>query len=105
MPFVTKDLSKGIMKILKLRNSYLQNKPDGNRMLHKKQRNCYVSLLKKSKTNYYANVSDNNLFWIVINPSISDKSGVKEQVNLLEKLEILRAPKHSCKSKQMWEPN
>ena len=46
--------------------------------------NC-VSLLRKSKTNYYANldekkVSDNKIFWKVIKPSLSDKSCVKEQI-------------------------
>ena len=55
MPFVTKDLSKAIMKRSILRNNYLQNKTEANRMLYKKQRNYCVSLLRKSKTNYYAN--------------------------------------------------
>ena len=39
MPFVTKDLVKAIMKRSKLRNNYLKNKTDANRMLYKKQRN------------------------------------------------------------------
>ena len=42
MPFVTKDLSKAIMKRSKLRNNYLKNKTDGNRMPYKKQRNYCV---------------------------------------------------------------
>ena len=42
-----------------------------------------VSLLRKSKSNYYANldekeVSDDKLFWRVIKPSLLDKSRVKE---------------------------
>ena len=95
MPFVTKELSKTIMKRSKLRNNYLKNKTDANRMLYKKQRNYCVSLLRKSKTNYYANldakkVSDNKLFWKVIKPSLSDKSCAKEQINLVEKGEILK---------------
>ena len=54
-------------------------------MLYKKQRNYCGSLLRKSKTNYYANldekkVSDNKLFWKAIKPSLSDKSCVKEQL-------------------------
>ena len=64
-------------------------------MLYKKQRNYCVSLLRKSKTNYYANldakkVSDNKLFWKVIKPSLSDKSCAKDQINLVEKGEILK---------------
>ena len=95
MPFVTKELSKTIMKRSKLRNNYLKNKTDANRMLYKKQRNYCVSLLRKSKTNYYANldekkVPDNKLFWKVIKPSLSDKSCAKEQINLVEKGEILK---------------
>ena len=95
MPFVTKYLSKAIIKRSKLRNNYLKNKTNANRMLHKKQRNYCVSLLRKSKANYYANsdekkVSDNKLFWKVIKPSLSDKSCVKEQINLVEKGEILK---------------
>ena len=39
MPFITKDLSKAIMKRSQLRNNYLKNKTDSNRMLYKKQRN------------------------------------------------------------------
>ena len=81
------------MKRSKLRNNYLKNKSDANRMLYKKQRNYCVSLLRKSRT--YASleekkVSDNKLFWKIIRPSLSDKSCVKEQINLVEKGEILK---------------
>ena len=72
-----------------------KNETDANRISYKKQRNCSVSLLRKSKTNYYANldekkVSDNKLFWRVIKPSLSDESSVKEQINFVEKREILK---------------
>ena len=95
IPFVTKDISKAIMKKSELRNNYLKDKTDANRMLYKKQRNYCVSLLRKSKTNYFANldekkVSDKKFFWKVIKPSLSDKSCAKEQINLLEKEEILK---------------
>ena len=95
MPFIAKDLSKAIVKRSQLRSNYLKNKTDSNKMLYKKQRNYCVSLLRKSKTNYYANldakkVSDNKLFWKVIKPSLSDKSCAKEQINLVEKGEILK---------------
>ena len=95
MPFVTKYLSEAIVKRSKLRNNYLKKKTDANRTIYKKQRNYCVSLFKKSKTNYYANldekkVSDNKLFWKVIKPSLSDKSCAKEQINLVERGEILK---------------
>ena len=65
-----KNLFKAIMKRSQLRNNYLKKKTDSNRMLYRKQRNYCVSLLRKSKTNYYANldakkVSENKLFWKV----------------------------------------
>ena len=58
-------------------------------MLNKKQRNYCMSLLRKSKTNYCANsdektMSDNKFFWKVIKPLLSDKSCVKEEINLVE---------------------
>ena len=64
-------------------------------MLYKKHRNYCVYILTKSRTNYYANldekkVSDHKLFWKVIKPSLSDKSVVKGQINLVEKGEILK---------------
>ena len=58
MPFITKDYSKAIMKRSKLRNNYSKNKADANRMLYKKQRNYCVSLLRKSKASYYANLDE-----------------------------------------------
>ena len=71
MSFVTKYLSKAIMKRQKLRNNYLKNKTDANSMLYKKQRNYCVSLSRKNKNNYSANLdeknlSDNKLSWKVM---------------------------------------
>ena len=95
MPFITKDLSKAIIKRLKLRNNFLKNKTDANRVLYKKQRNYCIFLLRKSKTNYHAkldqkNFSDSKLTWKVTKPSLSDKSCDKHQINLVEKGTILQ---------------
>ena len=74
--------------------NYLKIKIDANRMLYKKQRNYCISLLRKSKTNYFANLGEkkmsDKLFWKVIKPSLLDKSCVEEQINLVEKGEILK---------------
>ena len=64
-------------------------------MLYKKQRDYYVLFLRKGETNHYGNldekkVSDNKLFWKVVKLSFSDRSCVKEQINLVEKREILK---------------
>ena len=68
MLFMTKDLSKNIMKRSRLRNKYLKNNNGENRKLYAKQRNYCISLLRKTKKAYYENlnerkVSDNKFFW------------------------------------------
>ena len=64
-----------------------QNKP--------KQRNYCVSLLKKSKKKYFANLNekdilDNKLFWKTIKPSFSDKIMTRDRINLSEKGELVK---------------
>ena len=68
MPFINKDLSKAIMTRTKLRNIFLQNKCEENKIRYTKQRNFCVSLLRKTKKRYYENLNeksvvDNKLFW------------------------------------------
>ena len=87
MPFITKDLSKAIMKRSRLRNNFLKNKTEQNKTLYTKQRNYCVSLLKKSKKKYFANLNekdilDNKLFWKTIKPSFSDKIMTRNRRNL-----------------------
>lgn len=64
-------------------------------MLYKKQRYYSVSILRKITTNQYANlvkkgVFDNKAFWKVIRLLHSDKTNAKKQINLGEKVEILK---------------
>ena len=78
MPFMSKDLSKEIMIRSKLRNKYLNDKSEENRLLYTQQRNKCVSLLRKTKTNYYGNLNekdiiDNKNFWKTVKPLLSDK--------------------------------
>ena len=49
MPFFNKELSKAIMTWTKLRNIFLQNRSEENRIRFTKQRNFCVSLLRKKK--------------------------------------------------------
>ena len=55
MPFINKTIKKAFMKRSRLRNIYLKNRSDNNKREYNKQRNYCVSLLRKTKTNYYAN--------------------------------------------------
>ena len=52
----------------RLRNIYLKNPSDNKKHKYNKQTNYSVSLLQKSKTNYYANLNEKDLtsnkqFW------------------------------------------
>ena len=58
------------------------------------QRNYCVSLLKKTKKNYYNSLneedhSDNKTFWKTVKPFLSDKKVSKEQILLVENDEII----------------
>ena len=90
MPFITKDLSKALMKISRLHNNFLKNRRGGDKTLYTKQRNYCVFLLKKSKEKYFANLNekdilDNRLFWKTIKPALSDKVMARDRANLSEK--------------------
>ena len=72
-PFTNKEISKAIMKRTELRNKFLKHKTDESRQAFVKQRNYCVSLLRKSKRNYYSNlnvkdITDNKKFWKTIKP-------------------------------------
>ena len=95
MPFITKDLSKAIMKRSRLRNNFLKNRTGENKTLYTKQRNYCVSLLKKSKKKYFANLNekdifDNKLFWKTIKPLLYDKVMTRDRINLSEKGELVK---------------
>ena len=58
MPVMTKNVSKEVMTRSRLRNKYLKHKTEENRLLYTQQRNKFVSLLRKTKTNYYGNLDE-----------------------------------------------
>ena len=91
MPFMTKQLSKEIMKRSRLRNNFLRNRTEENKILYNRQRNYCVYLLRKSKTGYYENlniknVTDNKLFWKSVKPLLSDKSRIRDRINKSENI-------------------
>ena len=99
--FMTKDLSKNIMKISRPRNKYLENNNEQNRKLYAKQRNYYVSLLRKTKKAYYENlderkVSYNKLFWKTVKSSLSKKFNIRERINLSKNGEIVKTEKEAA---------
>ena len=78
------------MKTSRLRNNFLRNRTEGNKILYNKPRNYSVFLLQNSKTAYYENlnmknVTDNKLFWKSVKPLLSDKERIRDRINISEK--------------------
>ena len=94
MSFINKSLKKAIMKRSSLRNIFVKNKTDTNRIVYIKQRNYCVSLLRKNIKDHYANlnegnVADNKQFWRAVKPLLSDKVKLSEKITLVEGEEII----------------
>ena len=78
MPFMNKALSKETMKRTRLRNKFLKDRSEENKKKYSKQRNYCVSLLRKSKSDYFGNlneknINDNKTFWKTVNSFSLDK--------------------------------
>ena len=92
--FMNKDLRKAIMCRSRLRNAFLKEKSYELRLKYYKQRNLCVSLLRKSKRNFFSNldlkiVSNNRKFWKATKPLFSEKAFNKESITLIENNEII----------------
>ena len=91
---MNKFLKKAHMKRSRLRDIYVKNNTDTNRIACIKQRDYCVSLLPKTKKDYYANlneedVADNEQFWRTVKPLLSDKVKSSEKITLIEGEEII----------------
>ena len=87
--FMNKVLSKATMQRTKLRNNFLKDPSAANKFSYNKQRNWCVSLLRKEKKKYFANlneedITDNKKFWQTIKPFLSEKTKSREKVTLIE---------------------
>ena len=86
---MTKSLSKEMMTRTRLRNKYLKYKTEQNRLLQTQQRTKCVSLLGKTKMNYYENlnekdITDNKTFCKTVKPFPSDKSISSDKIHVNE---------------------
>ena len=97
MPFMNRALSKEIMTRTRLRNNFLKNRSEENKRKYSKQRNYCVSLLRKSKSEYFGNlnekkkkISDNKKFWKTVKLFLSDKITSTQKITLIEKEEIIK---------------
>ena len=95
LPFMNKTLSKAIMHRTRIYNKYLRNKTDKSKRKYTKQRNYCVSLLRKSKREYYSNldvknITDNKTFWETVKPVLSDKVTSTQKITLIENDKIVK---------------
>ena len=70
----------------RLRNKFSRERRNESKINYKKQRNICVSLLRKTKRDYFANLDtkimkDNRKFWKTVNPLFSEKSYSKESIS------------------------
>ena len=66
------------------------------------QRNYCVSLLRKSKRDYYNNLNEKNIynnrkFWKVVKPLLSNKIVFNEKITLVEGQEIIKTSQANAK--------
>ena len=88
--YITKALRKEIMHRSRLRNKFLRERTNESKIAYNKQRNICVSLLRKTKRDYFANLvtkimKDNRKFWKTVNILFSEKSYSKESISLISK--------------------
>ena len=93
---------KEIMKRTRFRNQFLKNRTDENKSRYTNQRNYCVSLLRKTKTQYYnnldeKNVTDHKAFWKTVKPFLSDKITSNEKITLIEKMKLFQMMKTQLK--------
>ena len=93
-PFMSKALRKAIMHRSKLKNVYNKKRTDVNWANYKKQRNFCVTLLRRTKKEYFQNLNvknllDNKKFWKIIKPYFSNKGLNSNKMLLKEKGELI----------------
>ena len=92
--FMTKELRKEIMWRSKLKNKFNKERNHINWCNYKRQRNCCLSILRKSKKEYFNSlnmkqVSDNKLFWKSVKPFFNDKGSNSSKITLVEENNII----------------
>ena len=104
---MNKTLRKAIMTRSMLKRRYNLDRTTINFEKYKKQLNIYVSLLRKSKKQYFnntdvKNLTDNKKFWKIIRPKFSNKCKTANTIILVEDEKILQDEKaiantfHKC---------
>ena len=81
------------MERKRLRSIFLKNPIVANKLAYTKQRFC-VSLLRKVKNEYFAevnekNITDNRIFWQTVKLFLSEKNKSREKITLVKNEEII----------------
>ena len=76
-PFMTKGLTKEVMKTIQLKNVLIKNRNHASRCNYKSQRSDSGNPLRKTKTNYFKklnvkSITHSKTFWKVIKSNFSD---------------------------------
>ena len=92
MPFFNNELSKAKMTRTKLRNIFLQNESEKNRIRYRNHRNFCVSLMKKRS---YENLNktlfvDSKLLCKTVKPHLYNKVSDKDKIHLIENNELAK---------------
>ena len=93
-PFMNKSLHKAVMTRSRLRNKFLKNSSNANKINYTKYRNYCTGQFKKEKKAFYNNIdtkpiTDNRTFWKTVKPVFSDKHITNNKITLLEGEEII----------------
>ena len=99
---MNKNLSKAIILRTKLRNIILKSRTQECDGRYIKQRNLFVSPLRKSKRKYFNNLIEKNVchikkFWKVVKPLLSNKIIWNEKITINEDDKIIKSDKETAK--------
>ena len=95
---MNKTLSKAVMTRSRLRNKFLKNTNNENKLKYTKHRNYCTKLFKKQKKMYYNSldtklVTDNKKFWKTVKPLFSENHFSNNKITLVEGDEIISTDK------------
>ena len=90
-----KSLVNAHRKRTRLRNRFLENRTEVNRVCYNKQSNFFVNLLRKTKKDYCGNSNEKDLidynkrFQKKVKPLLSDKLKSSEKITLVHEEKII----------------
>ena len=88
-PFMTKEIRKEVMKRSRLRNRFIADNSELNKVAYTRQRNKCTSLIRKGNKTFYSNlnpnrVTDNKTFWKTVKPLFSEKTVLNQNILLID---------------------